>query len=219
MNAPAPAVLDTTALQAESRSLLVPADFKITTAEQYQHAGSQLTALKAMLQKIGLTFDPHIKRAHDAHKALVAEKRTHENPLLTAETTLKKAMLSFLAEQDRIRQEQEAKARIAAEKERQKLEERAAKQEAAGKVGKAEALREQAALVPTAVVETQVPKVDGTSVRETWKFEVTDETLIPREYLALDEAKIGAVVRAMKSATNIPGIRAFPDKGISSRSS
>jgi hypothetical protein len=138
----APERIDTTALTTESKPLLVPANFKITTHEQYALAGPQLTGIKALLKKIGETFDPHIKRAFDAHKALVAEKRTHEAPLVTAETTLKRALIGFQQDQERQRQEQERKAREAAEKEAAKIREQAAKAEAAARA-KADELRRQ----------------------------------------------------------------------------
>jgi hypothetical protein len=49
------------------------------------------------------------------------------------------------------------------------------------------------------------------SIVERWTWKVLDESLVPREYLMLDEAKIGAVVRAMKGAARIPGIETVPD--------
>lgn len=52
-------------------------------------------------------------------------------------------------------------------------------------------------------------KVAGISTRDNWKFEITDILAIPREYLTVDEQKIGGVVRAMKASTNIPGIRVY----------
>jgi hypothetical protein len=46
-------------------------------------------------------------------------------------------------------------------------------------------------------------------MRENWKFRVTNEKLIPREYLKADEIKIGGVVRALKGSTNIPGVEVY----------
>lgn len=54
----------------------------------------------------------------------------------------------------------------------------------------------------------------GVSTRTTWKYEILDPAAIPREYLAIDSAKIQAHVTAHKSQTSIPGIRAYPDTGI-----
>ena len=57
----------------------------------------------------------------------------------------------------------------------------------------------------------------GLTVREDWKFSIVDAALIPREYLIPDEKKIGRIVRAMKDATNIPGVRVYAEKGIATR--
>jgi len=57
-------------------------------------------------------------------------------------------------------------------------------------------------------------KVKGISIREVWKFKIEDEKLIPREYLSVDESKIGQVVRALKDATNIPGILVYAEKQV-----
>lgn len=51
--------------------------------------------------------------------------------------------------------------------------------------------------------------VKGISTRDNWKFEIINAAIIPREYLIPDAAKIGGVVRAMKSSANIPGIRVY----------
>ena len=58
----------------------------------------------------------------------------------------------------------------------------------------------------------------GLTVREDWKFSIIDHNLIPREYLIPDEKKIGRIVRAMKEQTNIPGVRAYAEKGVATRS-
>lgn len=49
------------------------------------------------------------------------------------------------------------------------------------------------------------------SIVRHWTFTITDEALIPREYLTPDLQKIGAVVRAMGDQANIPGVRADRD--------
>ena len=54
------------------------------------------------------------------------------------------------------------------------------------------------------------PKVEGVSFREDYDFEITDPALLPREFLMADEKRIRGVVKAMRAATAIPGVRAFP---------
>ena len=55
-------------------------------------------------------------------------------------------------------------------------------------------------------------QVKGVSFADVWKYEITNEALIPREYLMPDESKIGRVARAMKDKTVIPGVKVFSTK-------
>ena len=40
-------------------------------------------------------------------------------------------------------------------------------------------------------------------------FEIVNPAVLPREYLMPDDKKLRGVVRAMRGATNISGVRAF----------
>ena len=82
---------------------------------------------------------------------------------------------------------------------------------------KAEGIRERAASVVAPLVVADIPKVAGQSVRETWGFVITDAALLPREYTMPDEKKIGAVVRALKGQTNIPGVKVTSGQTLASR--
>ena len=55
------------------------------------------------------------------------------------------------------------------------------------------------------------------SFTEKWNFQITDESLLPREYLMANEVKIRAVVKALKADTKIPGVRVFDEGGVSIR--
>jgi len=203
----------------ESASIVqVARGFKISTNEQYRLAGEHLKGIKLLRQKIGETFDPHIKRAYEAHRALVKERAGHEAPLVEAEGVLKQRMLTHQSEQETERRRQEAAAQELARKERERLEARAAKAAAAGKVEKAAELQTRAETVAAPVVAIETPQVAGISTRKTWDYEITNPALLPREYLMPDDKKIGAMVRALKSEVNIPGVRAFESSGIAARS-
>jgi len=67
---------------------------------------------------------------------------------------------------------------------------------------------------PEKRIETDMAKVSFT---ENWTFQITDETLIPREYLMVDESKIRKVVKALKADTKIAGIKVFDQGGVSIR--
>ncbi len=67
---------------------------------------------------------------------------------------------------------------------------------------------DETAMAVSAPVPT-APKVKGVSKRKVWKFEVTDVSELPPEYLIANEKAIGGVVRALKDKTNIPGVRVY----------
>lgn len=92
----------------------------------------------------------------------------------------------------------------------------AASQEAmeAVKAEMREAHRLEHAPLVTAIAK---PMAAGTSVRRNWKYEITDESALPRTYLVPNEQLIGAAVRSLKDKTNIPGIRVYEDLTIGSR--
>jgi len=74
----------------------------------------------------------------------------------------------------------------------------------------AERIKADAASAPAAVVivERSTPAV---ARRTIWKFEITDQTLLPREFLKPDEVAIGSVVRGLKAAAKIPGVRTWEE--------
>lgn len=50
--------------------------------------------------------------------------------------------------------------------------------------------------------------------QKVYKWEVVDKSLVPLEYLAVDAAKVGAVVKASKGTISIPGIRTWEDETV-----
>jgi colicin import membrane protein len=71
---------------------------------------------------------------------------------------------------------------------------------------KAMALEEQASSVVAPVLQRDPPKVAGINGRMVPQFEITDASLLPREYLVPDEKKIRGVVNALKQDAKIPGV-------------
>ncbi len=70
----------------------------------------------------------------------------------------------------------------------------------------------QAANVVEVKVAPSIPTVAGVPSRRNWKFTITDESRLPREYLMPDMVKIGEFVRRNKKAGEvIPGVTAYED--------
>jgi dihydroxyacetone kinase-like predicted kinase len=165
-------------------------------------------------------FAEPIKKAHEAHKAILAKKKEAESPLIEAEGILKPKIRVYVIEQQRIKEEAERKAREEEERKKRETEEAMAKAvelENQGKVKEAlDALDEAEKLEETklAVDIPQGPTMTGVHTRTYWKWRIVDATKIPRMYLMLDQAAINEEVRRFKGDANIPGIEVYEETDI-----
>lgn len=186
----------------------------IRTAEGYEQAADYLKTIKGLLGKIEDARTRITKPLLQAQRELNAQAKEAAAPLQLAESQIKRAMIAWQEEQERIRLEEQRKAEEAARKERERLEAQAQKAAAAGKVEKAEALEQRAASVVAPVIQREAPKVAGVRTSEVWRFEIVDEMQLPREFLIPNETAIRQVVLAMKKNTNIPGVRVWSEKSL-----
>ena len=126
------------------------------------------------------------------------------------------------AEADRKAREKElAEARKAGEitkREEEKAKKQAAADAQAAKDLAAKQAEETAANFPTVVVKAAVPTVAGIKARVNWKFRITHESMIPREYMIADEISIGQMVRKTKDKAKAeltcPGIEVWSEDGV-----
>lgn len=182
----------------------------VKDGKDYVEAGVLWKAIKELKDKVNETFKPIIEKAHAAHKEALAQKAKIFDPLEMAGRLVKGIMEKYNREQEAIKQAKERRLREIARKEEEERRLREAiEAEANGEKDISEAILEEPIYVPPIIIEKEVPKVSGIVFREIWDFEIVDEKLIPFEYLQPNMIKIGSVVRSLKSATNIPGIRAF----------
>lgn len=195
----------------------------------YVRAAELTKAIKALRGRIADTFDPHIKMAHDAHKALVRAKADAEAPLTEAEGVLKRTLVAYQEEQEVIRRAEarrlEEEARRAEESRR--LDEAAALERMAAETGD-ESMRATAhevldAPVPTIAVpvERATPKVAGISYRDTYAARVTS---LPRliqfvaknpqfsHLLTPNATAINQLARAQKEMLQIDGLEVVKTK-------
>lgn len=218
--------------------------FKITSIVAYEGAGDRLQSLKGLMKKVDEAFNENIKKAHDLHKSLLAEKAKHMQPLQQAETAIKTAMLRWRLEEETRRRQEQARLEEEARKEREKLEARAAKAAEKGKEEKAAELRVQAQTVATPVLATTTPKLQGISTRETYKATVTSKAKLieacaggrrvigdpnyqgperrvhPKvqdAVLNYDQAVLNQLSRALKTELAYPGVRVELVQSIASK--
>jgi hypothetical protein len=176
--------------------------------------------------------------AHTAWKTIVAQEAGWLKQLEGPDAVVRGKIVAYKQEEERqlraaeeiARVEAQRRAdeanRLAREKAEREAEERqleqAAAAEAAGDKETAQAILEQsveaapvqevaAVVIPTMVL----PKVAGEGgMIERWHFEVADEALVPREFLMVDEKKIGRYVATMKGGAKVAGVRIWSEKDV-----
>lgn len=222
-------------------------NYKVTTPAEYSAAGADLVQVNGAIARLEELRLGMTRPIDQAKKAIMDFFRGPSERLERAKSQIKRAMIAYDEEQERIRREAQRRAEEEARKERERLEREAAEARrkaeekaaeerrqaeaarAAGNIAeaekherkaerveeraeeKAETLQAVAATVVAPVMQKETPKVAGVKGRRVWKFEVTDPTQVPREFLIVDEQKIRRFVGAMKSDTKIPGVRVWDE--------
>lgn len=237
---------DVATLEHEAQALTTQATaLAVTDAASFERASEFLKGIATYIKRVGDVLDPIVDAAHQAHKVAVRQRDALLGPAKSAKLVLGGRMATWEQEQARLRREaaeaaqrererleREARERaeaqqrrLQAEAEERRLEE-AARLEAAGDTAGAERLVSEPVAAPVVTpapifaprpMVAAPPKVEGVSFRTDWDFEIVDPALIPREYMVPDEKKIRGVVRAMRGAARIPGVRAFEKRVTSVR--
>lgn len=185
-----------------------------------QTGNKVLVRIGVIRKEITKFFAEPIKKAHEAHKAILAKKKEVENPLIEAEKILKPKIRVYVIEQQRIKEKAERKAREEEERKKREAEEavrRAADLENEGKTEEALNALDEAEKIETEKPKTEVPKgptMAGVHTRKYWRWIVVDASKIPQQYWMLDKAKIDAEVRQFKGDAAIPGIEAYEETDI-----
>lgn len=178
----------------------------------YEEAAIALKQIKARASTLEDERTKITKPMDAAKKAVMELFKKPADFLAEAEKLIKRSMLTYSEEQERIRQVEQARLDEMARKEAEKLTAKAAKAEASGKVEKAEALRGQAQTTVAPIAQPAIQKVKGIVEKIVWEFEIVDEQAIPREWLVADLKAIGGAIRSTQGKVNIPGVKAVPRK-------
>lgn len=189
---------------------------------EYEMAGSWLKDIKGRAAKLEDQRRSMTRPLDESKKRIMEWFRRPIEMLARAENGVKRAMIAFTEyereEAEKARRLLEEKANREAAERKAALEAQALQQIDAGNEEVAERLIAKAESVEAGPVfiQPQYQKVSGISMREVWKFEITNEAMLPREYLMPDLKKIGDVARAGKGVIPIPGVRIYAEQVVSS---
>lgn len=212
-----PVLLPANTQDVTQEALSIPdqvAALRIMDAPSYEYAAEFWKQIGDLMKKVDESFDPIITRAHQAHKEALAQKAKIYNPLDKARREVKGMMEAFDREQERLRQEEAARIREALrrEEEERRLAE-AVQAEQEGDKDMAEAIMDEAPYVPPVILPKATPKVSGGPVfRTVWKAKVVNPTLVPREYLMVDETKLNRLAAVMKGNFKVPGVEFYSQR-------
>ena len=187
--------------------------FAIATATDYQLAGEELKAIKGRMKELDDLRKTMTRPLDEAKKHIIAMFFPVEDGLKKAESLIKRAMLGYQQEQERKRQEEEARLRKIAEDEQRRRDALASKQaekaRARGEEDRAQEILDNVPVIPTPVVLKEQPKVKGISTRKVWKFRIIDAKQLPREYMLPNEKMLLAFARATKGTIPVAGVEFY----------
>lgn len=190
-------------------------------------AADFLKGVKLLRREIEETFEESIKAAFAAHRAIVAAKKRHDEPLEQAERIVKAKIAGYQAEEERRRIDAERAAQEAARaaEEEQQIA-IAAQLIKEGRREEAEALLAEPVEAPIIHIETAAPKLTGISTAKRWRGEVVDFLALVKyvaahpEFIGLlepNESALNALARSLKGNMKVDGVKAVSEDVVSAK--
>jgi len=200
-------------------------DIVIDDPISYEYAGEIILKGKSVLKEIGAKFEPSVKAAYQAHKAIKDLQNDLEKPVKAMIADLQNKANIYLTEQDRIRKAEQE--RLDAERKKKEDEEKERLKKEADAAAEAGNIEEAAALRMESDTVVFVPEIAVTEVAKTTRIDagtVTTQTdieitimdkvtllhaLADQGRFDLVEIKDAALKRFIKAAglTDFPGIQ------------
>ena len=217
----------TNATEVQTQALALPDEARqltITTDADYQDAARWLRERCKAVQKLAAeTFDPICATAHAAHKEALSQRKKVLAPVEEAERIIKRLMAGYSQRREQAEREREAEQRQAQQEliEKERLDE-AARLERQGRKAEAQAALEKAVTAaPVAVAPAPKLKAEGVTIRKRWAFRIVDTSAVKREFLAVDERRIRAVVKSMgaDAVALVGGIEVYQEAEVAARAS
>jgi regulator of protease activity HflC (stomatin/prohibitin superfamily) len=193
----------------------------ISNGDEYNAVVDNLKHLKTLTKQAVDFFKP-MKQSADAAKKVIldAEKRVI-GPLEEAEGIVKRAMLTFSQEQERIRRAEEARLQAEADerarKERERLEKEAAKLKTP-ELKEERLAQAQAVMAPVVSVASVVESVQGVATKKLWKARVTDFDKLPKSWCLPNQKALDDFAKSTKGQVAVEGVEFYFEESLAIRS-
>lgn len=184
---------------------------KIKTGEENRKAVEFLKEIKKQLKEIEIKRKSITVPLDTAKKSVQQLFKPVLEEYLKAERIIKRSIVTFQEEQERIRIEQEEKLRKQAEQEEVRknklIDARILKAEEQGKDEKVEELKEiKKNISVQAPILAPVEKIKGVSFVEKWSAEVVNFKALPDSYKIANQLMLNKIAQATKGTQEISGV-------------
>jgi hypothetical protein len=204
--------------QTQAETMLSNArSMQILNQSLYEQAASFLKIVKERNNQLEELRKSLTRPLDESKKKIMDLFRIPQSYYQESESLTKKAMIKYEDDQERIRQDQERRLQAEAEKKRLDALKKADEARANGNDLKADKYESKAAAVVAPVLAARVNGVQGIARKKVWKFKVVDEKLIPREFLCVDETKLGNFARSMKGTMPVAGVEFYEEDTLAAR--
>jgi hypothetical protein len=180
---------------------------------EYESASVILKSVKARYNELDKQRKEITKPIDEAKKNVMALFNEPLSLLSNAESTLKRLMIDYTNEQDRLAKLEQKRLQDLADAEAKRqqkiLDEKIARAKASGKEEKVEILEEQKEnIVPVSVpvIAPQIETPKGVSYRDQYFAVVKDFSKLPDEYKLPNQSALDKVAQATKGSIQIPGV-------------
>lgn len=187
---------------------------QVTDAASNERAIAFLKAIKAAQKKVTDFFEPIKSAAHRAWKQTTESEAQLLDPLKIAEKSVKDKSITWMAEQERIRQAEQLRLQAEADERARRQRERLEKEASRLKTPELKEQRmaqAEAVTAPVVEVAKQVGNTAGTALKKVWKHKVVDASLVPREWLTVNDTALASFARSTKGSVNVPGIMFYSE--------
>lgn len=191
----------------------------IANQEQYEFASDTLKQIKARAKELDTQRKEITIPLDEAKKKVMDLFRNPLDLLAKAESYVKKLMLDYVSEQERIAAEKQRELQRLADIERKKLDAKIERAKASGKDEKAEELeiQKESIQVITPIVAPTIETPKGVSFSMKYRAVVEDFSKLPDEYKLPNQTALDKIAQATKGTISIPGVKIESEKILSSR--
>lgn len=208
------------AISTEADAIQVAGDLQITSQHGYDKVIVFLRdKIAPFIKRVNDEFNPGIKKAHDLHKHLLAQKNKFLAPAENYNSTLRRSLARWDQEQEDKRREEERKRQAEAQQEHDEgLLAAAIEAEKAGATPEEqEAILQTPNHAPAPVAPPTYEKAVGHVARYTWECEVVSKKELCRaiaegkaaeNLVEVNMAAVNQIARATHEQMNVPGLRA-----------